>query len=389
MGADASSLNTPLLLRDLRAEAERLGFSRLGIAPAVPPPHHDRFRSWLAAGFAGGMASWLERHEPLRADPGSLLPAARSVIVLATDHATGGAEAAAVAPGRGLVARYARGDDYHDLLRARGNALAAWLESRVACRTRAVVDSAPLSERDYGLLAGLGWIGKNTMLIDPRAGSFFLLTAILTDLELPPEVPLEVDHCGTCTACLDACPTGALPEPRLLDARRCISAITIEEQGPIPRDRRAEMADWIFGCDICQEVCPWNRHAPGSDEPAFEPRRGESTVSLADLLGLGVREFRERFAGSPILRAKRRGLLRSAAVALGNRPDPAALPALVGALADHEPVIRGAAAWALGRWLQAGVLPDEARATLVARLADETDGDVRAEIGAALADETG
>jgi epoxyqueuosine reductase len=390
MGSDAFPVNSPLLLQHLRAEAQRLGFSRLGIAPAVPPPHHEGFRSWLAGGFAGGMADWLQRHEPLRADPGTILPAARSVIVLATDHAIGAtAGVRSAEPGRGLVARYAWGDDYHDLLRARGNALAAWLETRAACRTRAVVDSAPLAERDYGLLAGLGWIGKNTLLIDPRAGSFFLLTAILTDLELPFDVPLEVDHCGTCTACLDACPTGALPEPRLLDARRCISAITIEERGPIPDERRTEMADWIFGCDICQEVCPWNRHAPGSSEPAFQPRNAEPTLPLADLLGLDEQAFRLRFAGSALLRAKRHGLARSAAVALGNRPDPAALPALAGALADHEPVVRGAAAWALGRWLRAGVHAGAARAALAARLEAETDADVRAELTAALAGATG
>ena len=390
MRSDTPPQNAAVLVSQLRAEAVRLGFSRLGIAPAVPPPHHERFGSWLAAGFAGSMAGWLSRHEPLRADPGSLLPAARSVIVLATDHAVGPDQradrpaAGPVEPGRGLVARYAWGDDYHDLLRARGNDLAAWLEDRTGCRTRAVVDSAPLAERDYGLLAGLGWIGKNTMLIDPRAGSFFLLTAILTDLELPADAPLEVDHCGTCTACLDACPTGALPEPRLLDARRCISAITIEDRGPVPAPLREQLADWIFGCDICQEVCPWNRHAPGSDEPAFQTRETEPTLPLADLLALDDGAFRDRFAGSPILRAKRRGLLRSAALALGNRPDPNALAALSAALADAEPVIRGAAAWALGRWVRAGVRPAEARAAVAARLAVETDADVRGELGAAL-----
>ena len=394
-GSGASATHVLGLVPRLRAEATRLGFSRMGIAPAVPPPHHDRFRSWLAAGFAGGMAGWLARHEPLRADPGSLLPGARSVIVLATDHALA-ADGAATGrecrrvepePGRGLVARYAWGDDYHDLLRARGNALAAWLESQATRRTRAVVDSAPLSERDYGLLAGLGWIGKNTMLIDPRAGSFFLLTAILTDLDLPADAPLEVDHCGTCTACLDACPTGALPEPRLLDARRCISAITIEDQGPIPTDRRTEMADWIFGCDICQEVCPWNRHAPGSTEPALQPRHGEPMLPLADLLIMDEPAFRSRFAGSPILRAKRRGLARSAAVALGNRPDPAAFTALVAAVADPEPVVRGAAGWALGRWVRGGVRAAESRAALAARLTVEPDADVRVELTAALAGE--
>jgi epoxyqueuosine reductase len=263
------------------------------------------------------------------------------------------------------VARYARGDDYHDLLRTRANALAAWLESQVpGCRTRGVVDSAPLAERDYGLLAGLGWIGKNTMLIDPRAGSYFFLTALLTDLDLPVDTPLEVDHCGTCTACLDACPTDAFVEPRVLDATRCISTLTIEDHGPVPHHLRSGIGDWVFGCHVCQEVCPWNRHAPGSTEPAFQPRGGAATLDLAELLGLDEVAFRRRFKGSPLLRAKRHGLARSAAIALGNRPDPAAFPALVAALADAESIVREAAAWALERWIEAGVRADEARAAL-------------------------
>ena len=353
------------LVAALEAEARRLGFARLGIAPAVPPPHHDAFQRWLAAGRAGAVGAWLARHEPLRRDPANLLAGVRSVIVLATDHPA--AAEADPPPGRCRVARYARGDDYHDLLRRRATALGAWLEARApGCRTRGVVDSAPLAERDYGLLAGLGWIGKNTMLIDPRAGSYFFLTALLTDLDLPADVPLETDHCGTCTACLDACPTGAFVEPRVLDAAKCISTLTIEDHGTIPESLRAGMGDWVFGCDVCQEVCPWNRHAPGSDEPAFQPRRDEATLDLASLLRLDEAEFRRRFKAAPLLRAKRRGLLRSAAIALGNRPDPAALPALAAALGDGEPVVREAAAWALGRWVAAGVRAEEARLMLAA-----------------------
>jgi epoxyqueuosine reductase len=177
------------------------------------------------------------------------------------------------------VARYAWGDDYHDLLRGRVNMLAAWLEARVpGCRTRGVVDSAPLAEREFAWLGGLGWFGKNTMLIDPQAGSFFFLTALLTDLELPADAPLQVDHCGSCTACLDACPTDAFVEPRVLDASRCISALTIEDHGTIAPALRPGMQDWIFGCDICQEVCPWTRHAPGSSEPTVQPRQGATTL---------------------------------------------------------------------------------------------------------------
>jgi epoxyqueuosine reductase len=386
-----------MLIDDLRRESSRLGFSRLGIAPAGPPPRQDLVRRWLDAGRAGVLREWFERQEPLRSDPANLLPGVRSVIMLATDHAIAAAASGADSgrdseaesqdgDGRGRVARYAWGDDYHDLLRSRVNMLGAWLKDRApGCRTRGVVDSAPLAEREFAWLAGLGWFGKNTMLIDPRAGSFFFLTALLTDLELPADMALEVDHCGTCTACLDACPTNAFVEPRVLDASRCISALTIEDRGPIAADLRPAMQDLIFGCDICQEVCPWNRHAPGSTEPTFQPRDGLPSPSLAELLQLDAAAFRQRFNGSPLRRAKRRGLLRSAAIGLGNRPHVPSFDALAAALADEEPVVRGAAAWALGRWLRAGVVADRCRAALVERLAVEEDVGVRGEIEQALA----
>jgi epoxyqueuosine reductase len=383
-------LDSRLLLDELRRESVRVGFSRLGIAPAGPPPRQELVRRWLDQGFAGVLREWFERQEPLRADPATLLPGVRSVIMLATDHAIAAADTPAdddrPGQGRGRVARYAWGDDYHDLLRSRVNLLGSWLEARVpGCRTRGVVDSAPLAEREFAWLAGLGWFGKNTMLIDPRAGSFFFLTALLTDLELPADTPIEVDHCGTCTACLDACPTAAFVEPRVLDASRCISGLSIEDHGPIAAHLRPGMQDWIFGCDICQEVCPWNRHAPGSTEPTFQPRDGLPTPSLAEILALDTEAFRQRFKGSPLRRAKRRGLLRSAAIALGNQPHAPSFDALAAALADEEPVVRGAAAWALGRWRHADVVAERARAVLVARLAVEVDADVRAEIERALA----
>jgi len=375
------------ILSNLRAEALRLGFSRLGVAPADPsrrPPFvHEGFRRWLEAGFAGSMEPWLREHEPLRRDARQLLAEARSVIVLATDHATR-ADGQGGGPGQGRVARYAWGGDYHDLLRSRVNDLAAWLEGRLpGCQTRGFVDSAPFPEREYGWLAGLGWIGKNTLLIDPEAGSFFLLTVLLTTADLPADVPLEVDHCGTCTACLDACPTQAFVEPRMLDASRCLSTLTIEDHGPVAADLRAGFGDRLFGCDVCQEVCPWNRHAPGSDEPEFQPREA-ATLPLADLLAVEEAGFRQRFRGTPLWRAKRRGLVRSAAILLGNRPDVASAGALVAALGDGDDVVRGAAAWALGRWVAVGVLGERCRAALEARREFERDPGVRREIDQAL-----
>jgi epoxyqueuosine reductase len=381
------------LLAGLEREALRLGFSRLGVAPADSarrdPRLHAHFCRWLDEGHAGAMEGWLRQHEPLRRDPHTMLDGVRSVIMLATDHAVRPPEAdagAAERPGQGRVARYAWGNDYHDLLRQRVNALSAWLErAQPGCRTRGFVDSAPFPEREFAWLAGLGWFGKNTMLIDPAAGSYFLLTVLLTDVELPAAWPIAVDHCGTCTACLDACPTGAFVEPRVLDAGRCLSAITIEDHGPVAHDLRAAFGDWIFGCDICQEVCPWNRHAPGSAEPSLQPRDGQATLPLAELLALDDEAFRRRFRGTPLVRAKRSGLLRSAAIALGNRPDPASAAALIAALADSDATVRGAAAWALGRWRHAEpALASIAHDALVARLSREKDAGARSEIEAAL-----
>lgn len=387
---DVSSVDRPdgaTLADGIRREAKRLGFARVGIAAAGSPPHHEAFRGWLAAGMAGVMEPWLARHESLRQNLDAIMPGARSVVMLAMDYGIGtspGCES--LDPGHGRVARYARGDDYHDLLRERLNTIVAWLQAHSpGSHARGVVDSAPVAERDFAQLAGLGWFGKNTMLIDPRAGSYFLLATLVTDIDLPTDQPILTDHCGTCTACLDACPTGAFPAPRVLDATKCISAITIEDHGPMVPTLREGIGDWVFGCDICQEVCPWNRYAPGSEERAFQSRDPSTSLELAEILALDAPGFRDRFRGSPILRAKRRGLLRSAAIALGNRPHPPAFDSLASALADTEPVVRGAAAWALGHWVSANIMPTEALAVLEARLATEAEATVRAEIIAALA----
>ena len=377
------------LLAALRREAERLGFSRLGVTTIAAPPRQEQFAAWLDRGFAGVMEGWLRRHLPLRGQPDSLLEGARSVIMLATDYAAD--EAVPVTADRGRVARYAWGNDYHDLLRNRLNQLGAWLENQLpGCQTRGVVDSAPLSERELAARAGLGWFGKNTMLIDPQAGSYFFLSGLLATVALPADLPLEVDHCGTCTACLDACPTDAFPEPRVLDASRCLSSLTIEDHGPIDASLRSSFGNWVFGCDICQEVCPWNRHAPGTAEPALRSRFEAGTLSLPDLLSLDESAFRSLFQGSPIVRAKRQGLLRSAAIALGNHPAPETaspdnLAALRLALADNESIIRGAVAWALGQWRQRSEqLAETIVPLLETQMAIEEDPTVQAEIKSAL-----
>ena len=250
----------------------------------------------------------------------------------------------------GQIARYARGDDYHDVLRAKLNQLLAWVQREVpGTQGRAVVDTAPLLERDFARRAGLGWFGKNTMLIHKKLGSYFLLGALLLDLELEADTPFGPSHCGTCTACLDACPTQAFPAPGLLDARRCISYLTIELRAPIPVELRAPMGNWVFGCDICQEVCPWNRKAPAGREPALSARPDLEALDLLAVMGLSEEDFRRRFKGTALYRSKRRSLLRNAAIALGNQGDPLSIPVLEKALADPEPLIREAAAWAIAR----------------------------------------
>jgi epoxyqueuosine reductase len=273
----------------------------------------------------------------------------RSVIMVAISYKPDEPPGEEKPPGlTGKVARYARGEDYHDVLRGRLNRLLAWLQAEVPGYVgRGVVDTAPLLERDFARRAGLGWFGKNTMLLNRRVGSYLLLGALLVDLVLRADPPHATNHCGTCTACLDACPTDAFAGPGLLDARRCISYLTIELKGPIPEELRRDMGDWVFGCDVCQEVCPWNRKAPLGVEPAFRPRPGFEALDLIELLGLSESAFRQRFRGTALTRPKRRGLLRNAAIVLGNQGSPSALPALERALADPEPLVREAARWAI------------------------------------------
>jgi epoxyqueuosine reductase len=329
----------------LKRRAHELGFALVGIAPAAPADDFAHLQAWLERGYAGQMA-YMQRHADARRDPTSILPDVRSIVMVAMTH--GGGPPETLPANHGKVARYARSEDYHDILRPRLNQLLDWFQAEVpGSAGRGVVDTAPLLERDFARRAGLGWIGKNTMLLRPRLGSYFLLGALLVDRELTPDAPFTANHCGTCTACLEACPTAAFPGPGQLDARRCISYLTIELREPIPAELRESMGDWVFGCDVCQEVCPWNRHAPL--EGALELRPELHSLDLIELLGLSDEAFRQRFRDTALWRTKRRGLLRNAAIVLGNRGDHSALPALRRAAEDPEPLIRDAAQWAIAR----------------------------------------
>ncbi|MBI3158103.1 MAG: tRNA epoxyqueuosine(34) reductase QueG [Chloroflexi bacterium] len=367
----------------LKAEALRLGFTLAGITTPDPPASYPRFLAWLAAGRHAEMAYLAtERGRARRADPRAILPECRSILVLAAPYDPPSSAGPPAAEPAGRVAAYAWGDDYHDTLLPRLKALVAFLEAETGAPIphRLYTDTGPLLERDLARRAGLGWIGKNSMLIHPERGSCFLLAEILLGLDLPPDSAIETDHCGACTRCLEACPTDCILPDRTLDAGRCISYLTIELKGSIPLDLRSRMGDWVFGCDVCQQVCPWNeRFAPPHGDPAFAPRAGLPRPSLPAQLALSPAEFSRKFKGSPVKRARRRGYLRNAAVALGNTGDARHVPALAAALRDPEPLVRQHAAWALGR-----IGGEAARVALEEVSEAEPDISVRNEIQVAL-----
>lgn len=332
----------------LKREAIRLGFQRVGVCQAVTPTGIDRFHEWLEAGYAGEM-SYLPARSHAYDHPRHVLDGARSLVVMAMNYRT--VEPLPNESGQGIVSRYAWGSaDYHDLIHNRLKQLRQCvLDCDPTAEVRGVVDTAPLLEREFAQLAGLGWIGKNTLLLNPKIGSWFFLAVLLTDLELEYDDATTTDHCGTCTACLDACPTDAFPQPYVLDATRCISYMTIELRESIPASLRPGIGDWLFGCDVCQDVCPWNRHAPISHEPAFQPDDTSNPVKLAELFELTDESFRRRFRKTPLWRSKRRGILRNAAIVLGNQRSPSAVGALQRGMGDVEPMVRAASAWALGQ----------------------------------------
>lgn len=327
--------------RIFREEAAREGFSRVGIARAEEPPRFGRFRDWIASGHHAGMA-YLERTAHVRSSPASLLPGARSVVCLAAVHRS---ERAAAADGS-LVARYAAGPDYHGTLRRRAIRVASAAASRLDAQVswRVCVDSTPIAERSLAAAAGLGWIGKNGCLIDPELGSFLLLAEILVDLDLPPDDPVA-DRCGSCRRCLESCPTQAFVAPGLLDAHRCLAYWTIEHRGPIPDPIKEKMGNRIFGCDACQEVCPWN-DPPGPSAPAS---REKPPPARAAWLAMGPGEWRRRFGATALNRAGRRGVQRNAAASAGAARDAAALPLLRRAAAATDRGLADALAWACDR----------------------------------------
>lgn len=401
-------VNTSLTDR-IRGKAHELGFESVGVAPLRPSDHEAVYRAWIAAGRHGDMA-YLAREDAVsaRLDPQRQWPQLRSAIVTTMRYANSDDEQ--VPPDRGIISRYARGRDYHKVIRKKQLELLHWLEAETGQRleaARAYVDTGPVLERELAQRAGLGWQGRSAMLLHPRRGSYVFLSTLLVELELEYDEPFTRDHCGTCDACVTACPTGALlgrdeNGAPIMDARRCISYLTIEQRGAIPRALRPAIGNRIFGCDVCQEVCPFTRRfSTAPSEPAFAARApgepphgvelepgasrshpGTASPSLIALLETALDEAAwDSFSrGSPIRRSGRAGFARNVCVGLGNWGAPEAVPVLTAALSDPEPLVRGHAAWALSR-----VGSADAMAALSARATIETDASVLEELGAALA----
>jgi epoxyqueuosine reductase len=341
----------------VKRAAEDAGFDVCGIAPATDAPELQRFPEWIAAGHAGEMKYLEARDEQgdlKRASLARVAPWARSVIVCAINYNTAHPYSTQVHdPSRGWISRYAWSrEDYHDAALRRLRQVERSLWGGHSCpptlTTRSYVDTGPIVERVCAKYAGVGWIGKNTCLINQKKGSWLFLGVILTSLELVPDLPAP-DRCGTCTRCIDACPTDAFLGPYQLDANKCIAYLTIEKRGTISEDLRAEMGHHVFGCDICQDVCPWNRKAPASAAPEFQPRPGLVNPALAWLAEMSEEDFRQTFSGSPIRRTKRSGLRRNAAIAMGNSGNREFLPILEKLAGDPDQSVAESAQWAKNR----------------------------------------
>jgi epoxyqueuosine reductase len=366
----------------VKANAHELGFHLVGIARAEPFEEAEaRYARWVAEGRHGEMAWFNQERVRSSTHPDDLLPGARSIISLGVSYYADQPDVIDDCGPRGRIARYAQGSDYHDVLKTRVDSLAAFIREmdKPECRTRVFVDTAPLLDREAAVQSGLGFYGKNTNLLTGPLGSYLLIGTIITTANLKPDEVRPRD-CGQCRICLDACPTNAFTAPYELDARRCIAYLTIELKDAIPEDLRSGIGDRIFGCDVCQDVCPWNRRLESRAWPELQPiSDGHARPALRELLRLDDAAFRAMFKGTAVTRTKRRGLLRNVAVAIGNSGDAESVPALIEALSDREPLVRGHAAWALG------VLGGQA-ATVALRASEVTEDEpsVLKEITAAL-----
>jgi epoxyqueuosine reductase len=367
------------LSQKIITRARELGFDRAAIVPARRLEHAEQYLEWLKEGRHGEM-NYLDRYHDLRVDPAKMEEGTKSCVVLLKNYYR---EADKLAGGL-RIARYAHGDDYHDVLWDRMRELAAFIhaESGAEVATRPATDTAPLLERDLAALAGLGWVGKNAMLINPEIGSFCFIAEVLVDQDLEPTDELVPDRCGTCSRCIDACPTNAIVSPGVIDARRCISYLTIELRGPIPRRLRPLVGDLLFGCDICQAVCPWNSKAVPTDDPKFQTRDKYRDLTPQELVCFELEDYVEYFSKSAMKRAKLRGLKRNAAVVIGNTGGEEDVALLGRRLLDEEdePLVRGHIAWALGQ-----IGGDEARRILERARQGEDEAYVLEEVREALA----
>jgi epoxyqueuosine reductase len=372
------------LKRALAAQARALGFDVVGIArPDAIPLAAERLRAFLDAGAHGDMI-WMAANAERRGDPRTLWSDVRSIVMLAMNYGPDDDPLAILRQrGRGGISVYARGDDYHEVIKPRLKALARWLVDAAGGDAKVFVDTAAVMEKPLAQAAGIGWQGKHTNLVSRQLGSWLFLGAIFTTLDLAPDAA-EADHCGSCRACLDVCPTAAFPAPYRLDARRCISYLTIEHKGPIPRQLRPLMGNRIYGCDDCLAVCPWNKFAQAGREMKLAARKDLRAPLLADLAQLDDAAFRALFAKSPVKRTGRARFVRNVLIAIGNSGDTALAETAERLLADAAPLVRGAAVWALGRLDRARLARDAAR-----HRAGETDPDVTEEWSAALADADG
>lgn len=326
--------------------ARSLGFDLVGVAPVQSSPESDFFKEWLARGFAGNM-HYLERGLPSRMDPATLLPGIQSVIVCAINYNTD-LPRTRFDRMRTWISRYAWGEDYHDTIKLKLDELARWIESRTACHTRTYVDTGPVNERVFAKYAGIGWFGKNTCIINERAGSWLFLGCILTDLRLDVDSP-PPDRCGSCTRCIEACPTDAIVAPYVLDSRKCISYTTIELRGEIPESERAGIGHHLYGCDICQDVCPWNRRAPMSLNGEFQPRNGLFWPEIEELLSRDEASWKAMIRGSAMRRAKVKGLLRNLMIVAGNS-GVGKFSAMLAKFLEHpDDVVRSHAKWSIDR----------------------------------------